>query len=60
MKQKKFAGINDHCENNAIKLAFKRAGIKVRIEHVRSWPRLRGPKGLRIEMKTGNLVEVVR
>ena len=48
----KFAG-------NALLLAFQRSGYKLR-EKRASWPRLKGPVGIRVEVKTGFAVAMIR
>jgi hypothetical protein len=45
--------------NNSVALALSRSGLKLK-RVTKRWPKTNGVKGLRIEMKTGHLVEVVK
>ena len=48
----KLKGINDECKNDCVKEAFKRSKYKLRTKPV-SWPRVKGPVGLRVDVATG-------
>jgi len=52
-------GINNECKNEAIKDALKKSGYKL-LEKKISWPRLKGPAGLRVDVSTGHMVDWVR
>jgi len=52
-------GINETLRSDAMRLAFKKSGYKLREKRV-AWPRTRGPIGIRVEVKTGYAVEFVR
>lgn len=54
----KLKGINDECKNACLKDAFKKAKYKLRTKPV-SWPRSKGPVGLRVDVSTGFAVSFV-
>lgn len=41
-------GINEQCKNNAMELAFRKGGYKLRKKAV-SWPRLKGPATVQVD-----------
>ena len=50
-------GINTVVKSDAMSIAFKKSGYKLRMKKV-SWPKLKGPAGLRVDVTTGQLVSV--
>ncbi len=52
-------GINNECKNEAMRDALKRSGYKLLKKKV-SWPRIKGPAGLRVDVASGQMVDYVR
>jgi hypothetical protein len=51
-------GINSTVKSSAMADALRRSGYKLRRKPV-SWPRLKGPAGIRVDMATGYSVSFV-
>lgn len=55
----KIQGKQEEFKGDAMRLALKRSGYKLRKQVVR-WPRLKGVAGFRVDVSTGHAVAFVR
>ena len=55
----KLVGLNTQCKNNCIQEAFKKSGYRLRSKPV-SWPRMKGPAAIRVEVATGYAVAFLK